>query len=91
MLTGDNSSSDIQKAFTAVFSDIDALVDGQISKATEKELSVKVSSHALITRRPRDGFTILILDRGSFSLGGSARAVISTSIWRRGTEQKKSR
>ncbi|KAI1407357.1 actin-like ATPase domain-containing protein [Hypoxylon sp. FL1857] len=34
------SSSDIQKAFTSVFSEIEKLVDGQISKAKENGLSV---------------------------------------------------
>ncbi|KAI0139600.1 actin-like ATPase domain-containing protein [Hypoxylon sp. NC0597] len=34
------SSSDIQKAFTSVFADIEKLVDGQISKAKESGLSV---------------------------------------------------
>ncbi|KAJ6125279.1 hypothetical protein N7471_012596 [Penicillium samsonianum] len=35
------SSSDIQKAFTSVFSDIEKLVDQQISKTQEKGLSVQ--------------------------------------------------
>ncbi|CAI7659240.1 unnamed protein product [Penicillium glandicola] len=37
----DGSSSDIQKAFTSVFADIEVLVDQQISKTQEKGLPVK--------------------------------------------------
>jgi hypothetical protein len=38
-------SSDIQKAFTSVFRDIEKLIDEQIRTAKEKGLSVKVGRH----------------------------------------------
>ncbi|MCJ1346745.1 hypothetical protein MMC31_004963 [Peltigera leucophlebia] len=41
-------SSDIQKAFTSAFSGIESLVDGQISKIEEKQLSVTVRTAYLM-------------------------------------------
>ncbi|MCJ1345236.1 hypothetical protein MMC31_003442 [Peltigera leucophlebia] len=41
-------SSDIQKAFTSAFSGIESLVDGQISKIEENQLSVKVRTAYLM-------------------------------------------
>ena len=42
MSKADRSSSDIQKAFTSVFADIEVLVDQQLSKTRDKGLPVKV-------------------------------------------------